>query len=72
MEVRFCENNLKLGSEEVANRLKEEYENVVISIEPCLGYCSDCALAPFALVDDEFVTGETKEELYNNVKRMLG
>lgn len=71
MEIRFCENNLALGTEEVINKIKEEYDDVIVSVEPCLGYCGDCALAPFALVDDEFVTEETVEELYDSIKEKL-
>lgn len=68
MEVKFCENNFTFGTEEVADRVRNDLEGVDVEIEPCLGYCGDCAVGPFALVDDELVQADTSDELFDKIK----
>lgn len=67
--IKFCENNFSHGTEEVINRLKDD--NVEFKVEPCLGYCGECAESPFALVDEEYVEAETPEELYDKITELL-
>ncbi|NLK44968.1 MAG: DUF1450 domain-containing protein [Tissierellia bacterium] len=67
--IQFCENNFSHGTEEVVNRLKDEDYNV--EVESCLGFCGDCAVGPFALVDDEFVQADTPDDLYEMIKDYL-
>jgi len=71
MEVKFCENNFSFGTEEVVKKLEKNYEDVEVSVEGCLGYCGDCAVGPYALVDDELVQAETADELYEKIVEML-
>lgn len=68
-DVKFCENNYSQGAEEVINKLKDE--GVDVDVEPCLGYCGDCAVGPFALVNDEFIQAENTEELYDKIKGLI-
>ena len=68
-EIKFCENNFSQGTEEVTKKL--EQDGIEFEVEPCLGYCGDCAVGPFALVDDELVQEETPEELYNKIKESI-
>ncbi|MBB6218605.1 uncharacterized protein YuzB (UPF0349 family) [Anaerosolibacter carboniphilus] len=68
-EVKFCENNFGHGTDDIAERLKNE--GISVEIEPCLGYCGDCAVGPFALVDDEFVQADSPEELYEKIKEQM-
>lgn len=70
-EIKFCENNFSQGTEEIIERLKEETEDVEIQIEPCLGYCGDCAVSPFALVDNELIQADTPEDLYDLILEQL-
>lgn len=65
-EIKFCENNYDQGAEEVIAKL--EKDGIEFEVEPCLGYCGDCAVGPFALVDDEFIQADASEELYNKIK----
>ncbi|SIA62491.1 Uncharacterized protein conserved in bacteria [Mycobacteroides abscessus subsp. abscessus] len=37
----------------------------------CLGYCGKCASSLYALVNGEVVTGETPEELVENIYQFL-
>ncbi|WP_069998011.1 DUF1450 domain-containing protein [Cellulosilyticum sp. I15G10I2] len=71
VEIKFCENNFAQGTEEVVNQLREEVEDINIEVESCLGYCGDCAVGPFALVDDELVQADTSEELYEMILQHL-
>lgn len=64
-EIKFCENNFQFGVEELADKLKSEGLNV--EIESCLGFCGDCAVGPFALVNDELIQAETIDELYDMI-----
>lgn len=68
-DIKFCENNFAHGTEDVVNRLKDE--NINAEVEPCLGYCGDCAEKPFALVDDEYIEAESPEELYDKIIEMI-
>ena len=68
-EIKFCENNYAQGAEDVISKL--ESEDIEFEVEPCLGYCGDCAVGPFALVDDEFVQADTADELYDEIKKLI-
>ncbi len=68
-EIKFCENNYSQGTEEVTEKLAND--GIEFDVEPCLGYCGDCAVGPFALVDDELIQAETPEELYDKIKESI-
>lgn len=68
-EIKFCENNFTFGTEETVNKLREK--GVEVEVEPCLGYCGDCAESPFALVDDELIKTSTAEELFKEIEGKL-
>ncbi|WP_352420537.1 DUF1450 domain-containing protein [Proteiniborus sp.] len=67
--VQFCENNYEQGAEEVIQKL--ENDGIEFEVESCLGYCGECAMEPFALVDDELIEADTPDELYNKIKDIL-
>ncbi len=71
MEIKFCENNLDVGSEIVAQKLKREITEVPIEIEDCLGCCGDCAQHPFAMVDEEMILADSVDDLYEKVVKHL-
>lgn len=68
-EIKFCENNFEQGTGEVVDRLREE--GIEVEVEPCLGYCGDCAVGAFVLLDDEMIQTDTPEELYEKIKEKL-
>lgn len=70
-EIKCCENNFIHGTEDVCNQLEEEFPDVRVEVEPCLGYCSYCANGPFALVNGEMVQAESDEKLYEIIAAML-
>lgn len=63
--IKFCENNLAQGTDDVVERLKDEAPSVRIEVEPCLGYCGECTEGPFALLNGEFIQADNAEELYD-------
>lgn len=67
--VQFCENNYGQGADEVIEKLQND--GIDLEVEDCLGYCGDCAVGPFALVDDELIQTDTPEELYNKIKDII-
>ena len=71
MLVKFCENNLSHGTDDVMERLKSEMDNITVEVEPCLGHCGECAEGPFALVNDVFIQADTPEDLYDEIVEQL-
>lgn len=70
-EIKFCENNFSQGTDEVIDRLRYEIKNIKINVEACLGQCGNCATEPFAFVNDELVTADTPEELFDKIKELV-
>lgn len=70
-KIKFCENNFSQGIEELRDRIENEIEDVSVKVEPCLGYCGDCAEGPFALVNNEFVQADNIDELYDEIINVL-
>ncbi|MCB2289913.1 YuzB family protein [Clostridium sp. CS001] len=70
-EIKFCENNFTFGTEETMKKLKENFSNVDVSAEGCLGYCGDCAVGPYALVNDEMIQADTADELFEKIKNII-
>lgn len=70
-EVKFCENNFAHGTDEIAERIENELDDVAVLVETCLGHCDDCAVGPFALVNDKLIKADTAEELYEKIVEQL-
>lgn len=65
--IKFCENNFSHGSGEIVKKIYENFPDITVTIEGCLGFCGDCTSGPFALVNDELIQAETGEELYDRI-----
>lgn len=65
-KVQFCENNFSHGTEDLIDKLRNK--NIDVEVQPCLGYCGECAVSPIALVDDELIVADSPEELYESIK----
>lgn len=68
--IEFCVSNLASGSQKALEQLEKDYDLDVIEYG-CLGYCGKCAHSLFALVNGEVVTGETPEQLVDNIYQYL-
>ncbi|WP_080844234.1 YuzB family protein [Cytobacillus gottheilii] len=68
--IEFCVSNLASGSYKALEELEKDYDLDVIEYG-CLGYCGKCSEHMFALVNGEVVTGDTAEELVNNIYQFL-
>lgn len=68
--IEFCISNLASGAQN-ALELLERDPNFDIIEYGCLGYCGKCAASLYALVNGEVVTGETPEELVENIYKFL-
>lgn len=68
--VEFCISNLASGSQPARVELERDPDLDVIEYG-CLGYCGKCAMSMFALVNGDPVTGDTAEELIENVYKYL-
>jgi uncharacterized protein YuzB (UPF0349 family) len=68
--IEFCISNLASGSQKALEILEKD-PNLDIIEYSCLSYCTQCAEKLFALVNGEFVSGETPEQLVENIYRYL-
>jgi uncharacterized protein YuzB (UPF0349 family) len=68
--IEFCISNLASGAQKALEQLERD-PNFDIIEYGCLGYCGKCAASLYALVNGEPVTGETPEELVENIYKYL-
>lgn len=68
--IEFCISNLASGAQKAMERLEKD-PNLDIIEYGCLGYCGKCASTLFALVNGEVVTGNTPDELVENIYQYL-
>ncbi|AGX06036.1 MULTISPECIES: YuzB family protein [Bacillaceae] len=68
--IEFCISNLASGAQKALEILEKDPDLDVIEYG-CLGYCGKCASSLYALVNGEVVTGETPEELVENIYQFL-
>ncbi|MDQ0206594.1 YuzB family protein [Alkalicoccobacillus murimartini] len=64
--IEFCFSNLASVSQGAMEQLEKD-PNLDILDYGCLSHCGACAMEPFALVNGEYVSGETADELVNNI-----
>jgi uncharacterized protein YuzB (UPF0349 family) len=68
--IEFCISNLASGAQKALEQLERD-PNFDIVEYGCLGYCGKCAASLYALVNGEPVTGDTPEELVDNIYKYL-
>jgi uncharacterized protein YuzB (UPF0349 family) len=68
--IEFCINNLANGSQRALEILERD-PNLDIIEYGCLSHCGTCEATLFALVEGEVVTGETPDDLANNIYQYL-
>jgi uncharacterized protein YuzB (UPF0349 family) len=68
--IEFCISNLANGSQK-AREILERDPNLDVIEYGCLGHCGICAVTLFALVNGERVTGNTPDELVENIYQYL-
>ncbi|KQL46097.1 UDP-N-acetylmuramoylalanine--D-glutamate ligase [Brevibacillus choshinensis] len=70
--VEFCASNVSSYTQSVVDALENDPELDVDVLEyGCLGYCGECYMQPFALVNGNLVQAETAEELLTKIKNKL-
>lgn len=70
--VRFCENNMRDDMPQLVEKVKTEFTNVDIAVEPCLGECGDCAESFIAVANDTLLTADTTHALFERIKNIIG
>lgn len=68
--IEFCLSNLASGSHDAMEELEKD-PNLDIIEYGCLNHCGTCALDHFALVNGEYIAGDTPEELVSNIYKYL-
>ncbi|PLT30320.1 YuzB family protein [Peribacillus deserti] len=68
--IEFCISNLASGSQEALEKLERDPDLDIVEYG-CLGYCGKCAASFFALVNGDVVTGESPDELVQNIYSYL-
>ncbi len=70
--VEFCASNVSSYTKTVMEALENDLDLDADVLEyGCLGHCGECYMQPFALVNGDFVTAETPEELLGKIKEKL-
>jgi len=70
--VEFCASNAASYTQVVIDALEQDPELDVDVLEyGCLGYCGECYLEPFALVNGKLVQAPTAEALLDKIKQVL-
>jgi len=64
--IEFCVSNLASGSQK-AKEILEQDPNLDVIEYGCLSYCGQCFESLYALVNGDIVTGETADELVENI-----
>ncbi|BCU51864.1 uncharacterized protein YuzB (UPF0349 family) [Staphylococcus auricularis] len=64
--VEFCISNMAKGGDYVYNELDKD-PNVDVLEYGCLQCCGLCSSSLYALVNGDFVKGDTPEELLQNI-----
>ncbi|MBU7595459.1 YuzB family protein [Metabacillus halosaccharovorans] len=68
--IEFCISNLANGGQAALEKLERD-PNLDIIEYGCLSYCGKCGHSLYALVNGEMVTGDTPDELVENVYTFL-
>ncbi|KGA95846.1 hypothetical protein AJ85_18465 [Alkalihalobacillus alcalophilus ATCC 27647 = CGMCC 1.3604] len=68
--IEFCLSNLASGSQKAMEELEKD-PNFDIIEYGCTSNCGSCAHDLFALVNGEYVAGDTPEELVENIYQHL-
>jgi uncharacterized protein YuzB (UPF0349 family) len=70
--VEFCASNVASYTQAVVDALENDPELDVDVLEyGCLGYCGECYLEPFALVNGKLVQAPSAEALLDKIKKEL-
>jgi len=70
--VEFCASNVSSYTKAVIDALEHDPELDVDVLEyGCLGHCGECYMEPFALVNGDFVSAETADELLDKIKQKI-
>ncbi|MDZ5472115.1 YuzB family protein [Bacillus sp. 31A1R] len=68
--IEFCISNIASGAQQAKEQLERD-PNLDVIEYGCLGYCGKCASTLYALVNGDVVTGDTTEELVENIYQYL-
>lgn len=70
--VEFCSSNVSSYAKTVMIALEKDIELDADVLEyGCLGHCGECYMEPFALVNGDFVSAPTADELLEKIKQKL-
>lgn len=73
--IDFCNGNLMSFTNELFLELREKHPEWDIHRYGCLTNCGECAVRPFAIVNDQIVAGqdleEFREKLFAEINRVL-
>lgn len=64
--IEFCMSNLASGSQKALEELKKD-PNLDVVEYTCLRFCGLCYDNHYALVNGDYVSGQTPEELVDNI-----
>ncbi|WP_062354470.1 DUF1450 domain-containing protein [Bacillus kwashiorkori] len=73
-KLECCTNNLNKFFDDQAiewlEELMDEYNVNIVEMD-CLSYCEECVCSPYLLLNNQFINGETPDQLLAKVKQQL-
>ncbi|MCC2686253.1 MAG: UDP-N-acetylmuramoylalanine--D-glutamate ligase [Paenibacillaceae bacterium] len=64
--IEFCTSNMHHGTDEVMRKLAANPDYDVVEYG-CMGNCGECYDMPYALLNGDFITAQTADELYEAI-----
>lgn len=70
-EIFFCSNNVSKGLDPLITKLEQEYPDVEIYIEDCLGHCYQCRDEFYCVIGADPIGAKTPQQLYKAIEQVL-
>ncbi|WP_051343945.1 DUF1450 domain-containing protein [Alicyclobacillus herbarius] len=69
--IEVCIENLELGSDGIIERIRATHPDVVVDHLSCTEQCELCARQPFIWLDDELVSAQSADDVWQALLHRL-
>lgn len=70
-KIRYCNANELALSQDFLDRLTSSFPDIELEGISCLGYCALCARYPYVLINQQRITAEDEDELFDIIAEKL-
>lgn len=72
-KIKYCTRNMKnCGTKPVYKAMKQKFPEIKMKKSDCLGNCKTCKLECFVMVKSKTVSASSADQLYKQLKKMIG